>query len=581
MKRKRYGCASSKQKKGSFIMAVDENTLREKLIEVEKEFGDNPNKWLLGRVTMSMSNLDDEVALRLIDAVSWLNVRTVSDDACKKVLSIQKSLKNPVLVALCDVLLASNHKNRGESKLVDKCHELWKDLVLVWQRQKQERASRHAFSTVLRYTISKFPESRENLAKEIYGDMMSPKFNNLAAYETLQMFVKDKVLINLFDEQEYVNLINAKFNLKTLSPNELKYFNALEAFDAYLIKPKNFKDKSVAIQKICDLVFTNYNGFSDYFKHDKLQQIRDYMDALGTYDDAQYVMVNDEISRVGKRAFLRLKDKRFYFSPEMQDKYSKEKVQVIQNLKTMDALNKAYYLLSSITPINKQQLKESVAEKISKRTSQPKHLDGQGILINYKALDDSQQFSLDATEDIYEQIIYAMRLYLYPFLESTKGTDYSKVRFIGDLRGSEFIDPTLVDYREMLIQKFFSGEFDYSVKSLVLEFEDDLRTYLHKHGYNIYKTDRSGKKIDINSVFSNKPNNRFRDFLLGSIGEDYYFTLTWLLTDRYGFDLRDKISHALPKDPLLCSSFNAIYAALLIIKLYMSKTSPVAKEKTQ
>ena len=70
------------------------------------------------------------------------------------------------------------------------------------------------------------------------------------------------------------------------------------------------------------------------------------------------------------------------------------------------------------------------------------------------------------------------------------------------------------------------------------------------------------------AIFNYDETNKFRDKLLETIDEDYYFTLTWLLTDEYGMNYRGNNFHGL-SNVNISKTTNAIYTALLIIRLYL------------
>ena len=68
-------------------------------------------------------------------------------------------------------------------------------------------------------------------------------------------------------------------------------------------------------------------------------------------------------------------------------------------------------------------------------------------------------------------------------------------------------------------------------------------------------------------IFLKIKKNSFRDEFLKIIDKNYYFQLKWFLTDEYGFDIRDKVSHRLKSVNLYKTKF-AIYISLHIFRLY-------------
>ncbi len=75
--------------------------------------------------------------------------------------------------------------------------------------------------------------------------------------------------------------------------------------------------------------------------------------------------------------------------------------------------------------------------------------------------------------------------------------------------------------------------------------------------------------IGLSGFFNYRDNNQFRDILLETIDEDYYFILTWLLTDEYGMNFRGKIFHGI-NNLTMPSSTIAVYTSILIIRFFIA-----------
>lgn len=84
---------------------------------------------------------------------------------------------------------------------------------------------------------------------------------------------------------------------------------------------------------------------------------------------------------------------------------------------------------------------------------------------------------------------------------------------------------------------------------------------------NIYKKNSKNDFIGLSSILNDNDKNLFRDKLLETIDEDYYFTLKWFLVDNYGYGLRHKISHRYNSNTAYKNGYS-IYITLMILKLY-------------
>ena len=85
---------------------------------------------------------------------------------------------------------------------------------------------------------------------------------------------------------------------------------------------------------------------------------------------------------------------------------------------------------------------------------------------------------------------------------------------------------------------------------------------------SIRKRDKTNDFIGLNNIFNYYEKNNYRDKLLEVIDENYYFTLKWFLVDKYGFNLKNKVSHRYEYSNDLYNSIFSIYAVIQIFRLY-------------
>ena len=176
-------------------------------------------------------------------------------------------------------------------------------------------------------------------------------------------------------------------------------------------------------------------------------------------------------------------------------------------------------------------------------------------------------FSLDARQYIDIEINFWIDLYFSSFYKYFNLDDESTKTIKKILTESDLIENNDIGKTINPIYLFFKKDFLHSIGDIIINFEGNLRKYLKRKGLNIYKRDKSHDVIDLNYIFNNHKVNSFRDCLLKIIDEDYYFTLKWLLTDKYGFNLRNQLAHDLSDKNILHSTY-AIFTTLQILKLY-------------
>ena len=115
---------------------------------------------------------------------------------------------------------------------------------------------------------------------------------------------------------------------------------------------------------------------------------------------------------------------------------------------------------------------------------------------------------------------------------------------------------------------FLDGKYSEIINNVIPLFEDCLRFYLNNEGLYVRKIN-SGDYINCNDIFNNDKDNQYRDKLYETIDEDYYYILTWLLTDKFGYNLRNKDMHGI-NNPQLKQSADIMYVEYLIFRLFFA-----------
>lgn len=313
----------------------------------------------------------------------------------------------------------------------------------------------------------------------------------------------------------------------------------------------------------------NIDFMENHVKQIELQKVRRYMDSLKVYSDKDYLLIDNELEKANKAVLSELKSLTITLTEEKQKQIQ-------------DAITKSYEVFKSLN--NEQRLielflkmKTLSLQDLTKQYENSKKglisffgesiLDSDGRVINFDNLAKDNEFSLKSTQNISIFVERYMNQIFTPFIKTFSQDDKSKIFINEILANNKLVNPSKADYIESLFSYFLESDYRNSVFDIVEELEDSLRFYFKKEGLNIIKTNESGQFIDINYVFNNKENNSFRDKLLETIDEDYYFTLKWFLTDEYGFNLRNKIAHRINSKDLYKTTF-AIYAVIQILRLY-------------
>ena len=235
----------------------------------------------------------------------------------------------------------------------------------------------------------------------------------------------------------------------------------------------------------------------------------------------------------------------------------------------MSSSNKIFKLLFETFPLSLEELRENYEDSKKGLSALFKEniLDQDGRVINFNELSDEQNFSLKVTQNIGLRVDIYFDLIFNPFFNTFKMDDEAKKTIRDIFSNNKLVDQSRAQLLSDLFISFFEGDYKNSIFDIILELEESVRHYLKQCGLNIMKRDGSGDYIGLNNIFNDNKKNSFRDELLKIIDEDYYFTLKWFLTDEYGFDIRDKISHRLKSVDLYKTKF-AIYISLHIFRLY-------------
>lgn len=475
---------------------------------------------------------------------------------------------NVFIRCLLSFLLACSKNHYKNSNLVADCEELIK-LYFEHIHTFKEKSPVHILERVIRWTLFKFPISREDISNLLFSYITSGDKTFIRYSSTLHYLLNSKGFLIFLPEQ--LQSLFEYFYTTKVEQNEFYYY--YEFFNRLVarITDINPKTKKMYFKYIVDFVLKNICFMDQWTKQIELQKVLDMMDFAKCYSDEDYYLVRDELEKANKACQERLTYHDFKAPKHIVDQISEKKKEFYSFLEHFKNDEKIIIVLDYISVFHIEQLKKdiSVMKQGVFAIFKENVLDADGRVINYKDLDSKQQFSLDASTHIKTYVSIMIEMILQPFFVLFEFDEEAEKLIKTLLNKCDSIANAKIDRIFKLLSLFFTKDFENSVYGLVLEFEDILRNYFKRKKLNIYKKDGSRDLIGLGNIFNNNDTNKFRDTLLEIIDEDYYFTLKWLLTDEYGFGLRDKISHSINSEDLF-NNIYSIFAVLYIFKLILA-----------
>lgn len=541
--------------------------MNELLEKINKEINNSDIiAWNILDVLYKLKSHNDKIS-KIISKYCYDNNKTfvkVEDDDLEIIIEAYDLSYNVLIRAILDYLIA-NSKKRSESKLVDDCLEVIK---LYFQNIGISKPLDNMILIII-LTIKKFPNAKGKLKNILLDELLNNSFSSLEIFITLNAFLENNELSKFFNKDEYYSIFE-KYYLKSVEKNYVKLY--LTVYSNYIDYLDNFDNdrRKIFIRKYIDFVFENINNIQFYNKQILLPTIRDYMNELDDYSDADYSFIYEEIEKVNQETLKLLKKVTIDIPNELRPKYFEyidKQGKKYEKLNNCDKLN---YLLWESAPIHMDEIKKNNEERANSLSSLfPKYYtDLDGNIINYKSLNVNEKFSVEAIDWINTCLYIYNEFILNNFFQYYK-TDNESENYIKQiLSNSLLVSPDKIEYLSSLFIDFFKQDFKNSVYNIVEEFEESLRFYFKNLGMNIRKRDKTNDFIGLNNIFNDYTKNNYRDKLLEIIDENYYFTLKWFLVDKYGFNLKNKVSHRYEYSNGLYNSTFSIYAVIQIFRLY-------------
>lgn len=528
------------------------------------------NDWYLDDLCNSQKNYNDEIYTIFLKYNDFLydcaSVRVEEEDV-NVILSIRKTSDNILIKCFENYLIASCEKTHNKSTLVNNCLELI-DLFFENIRNIDGGLPVFNLSIVLKWTIQRFPSDKMVISKKLFDYLYNGNDETIMYFSTLDYILRDEKLVNIFTTEQYVDFYDKCFKLEHSQSEFNFYHDFYRDFLDYFLKNIN-NNKKRYLKDFCDFIMKNIDLMENHMKQIELQKVRRYMDSLRVYSDKDYMLIDNELEKVNKAVLSELQCHTITLTEEQQKQIQDAIAKSYEGFKSLNNEQRLIKLFFNTKPLSLKNLTKLFENSKKGLISffGESILDSDGRVINFDVLTRDNEFSLKSTQNIGDFVEIYMNLIFTPFIKTFSQDDKSKIFINGILTNNKLVDPSKADFIESLFSNFLEGDYRNSVFDIVEELEDSLRFYFKKEGLNIIKTNESGQFIDINYVFNNNKNNSFRDKLLETIDEDFYFTLKWFLTDEYGFNLRNKIAHRINSKDLYKTTF-AIYAVIQILRLY-------------
>ncbi len=479
-------------------------------------------------------------------------------------LKANASPSDHILIKAYDGFLISRcPSSRNDQSLMAACTEYLKLLFVKSAEIKNGLPLANA-ETILKWTLVSHPEYRSRFSGVVAPLLCSSDLLFCLAF--LSRLATDDDLCSLLTSDMYKEIIGRAEVLSNLPENNIE--RAYRYISTFLPKPKS---PQKPIKKLlCEIMLRFHSRMDDRFLFTELHNVRDYMDALNQYNDSDYQIIDEEIERLKKSASESVSPLTIAFPKNPQEEILRAKEKSERKLETRNSIGKLVFLLQQTSPLSYGQLQEAVenGKSILDAIGNTLYICADGTPINYKPLSQDELFSVKTREFIEMSIgLYEFAVFA-PFKSSFVFDEQVRLYIFECVKNSALCPAGLAERFTNLIGKALIGKPDGAMYQIIPFMERGFREYFKSEGLNIYKRNGKHEYIGWGDIFSNKKVNPYRDKLLETIDESFYFTLHWLMTDKYGFQLRNKLAHFLDSDfDSLERSPVVFYSIVLLIEL--------------
>lgn len=534
-----------------------------------KEFSSlNINDWYINKLFYSDEIINDafyEIVVKYKISSYDSNHFTLDDSELQIVEELVKNDFNILIKALLEYLIASSSKKENSNLI--KITEDYIELFFSNIDSFEGGLPLHNLEILLLWTFDRFPKSKNKIRNIMLDYIMQGNVKNIMLLSLVNRLINNNYLMNLFTQKDYENIYNKYLLKKAKTKNINRYIESYKLYLSYL-ESRNKKRAKIITKQFCEFVINNIELIDNYEKHVLLPQIRDYMFVFDSFSEEDYYIVNTHIQIANKVIMESIKPITIKLTEEESKKiYEAVKLQEIAYSK-LNNVQKLLRLLLEMPNISIDEIKHYLEKNKGTlvRYVNERIIDEEGNPINYKKLKPEELFSAKSRRFIKMKVDIYFISDINPFILSFN-FDHNVMLFIKEVfKNNMLVSNERKEKITTSFLDFFEQKSENSVMNIVLQLEESLRYYFHKNKINIYV--KNGYYIGLGNIFNYLKNNNFRKKLFETIDENFFFALKWLLSDKRGFNLRNKIAHGFG-DIDICKSNLAIYTALIIFKLYM------------
>lgn len=490
----------------------------------------------------------------------------ITDDELKTI-NAELQFDYNILVKVLLHYFISFSNDKESSELVEYCKLYIEDFFTNIENDDKSY-SIYNFLTIIKWTFKQFPNYKKEISTIIYNKIISGNVA-ITKYITIVNFIlqKEKVT-HIFNSTEYNNIYEKYLVAKTDLANIYLCLDSYQFYYDYVCSKNKDLKKDVS-KKYCDFVLANIDLIDNFTKQILLQKIRNIMDKIGSYKDEDYNIIDDNLAKANQETLKKLKTYNISIPNEIvstiEENISNQN-KAYSNISNYEKIEK---LMFQLTPITKSNIKRNIVNSkgLISMHMQNYFLDKEGNIINYNDLSKEQTFSIEAKTFISFVVNLTFDMVVTPFYKN----------FIMDENASEFLKEIFcnnkligndrVDEMTKLFEHLLNQNFNNSIYNIIEELEESLRYYFKNLKMNIYKKNGRRDFIGLSDIFNDNEENAYRDKLLETIDDDFYFTLKYFLTDHYGYEIRNKIAHRYDSNNLYKTNCS-IYIALQIFRLY-------------
>lgn len=373
-----------------------------------------------------------------------------------------------------------------------------------------------------------------------------------------------------FDKTTFVELNNLKIDIKIDSTNFCKYVKYIQFYIYFLYENEmNSKCKEVKVE-YCNFVLEHLDDFK--INLNVLYEIREYMltkTSKTKFNQVDFYKIENKIKFV-REEFL----KNLLIIKETPNDNINEAIKILKERELEKysklMINSGFSRLNENIEkcINNFSLKVSPNESLDEFNYNFILKENKIIFLNKLKSEDLNCYQFKEYFKTECEIYYFV--YFQTFFKINNDKKLIRKELKNVFKDNKLINKSRKKYLVNKFTSFFKEDYINSTYDIILEFEEILRMFFKYKGLSIDKNERD--LIGINDIFNIKDDNykEYREILIKEIGKLFFDSLKYLLYEKYGCDIRNRISHRYESSNLY-ESYEVIYLVMLIFNFICKK----------